>query len=72
LAQKATSNSFLIIYGKREIRSDKSYELHAFSGNLSTLSGCDIDANTSIESIFSNSMVNGYERTTWNIGFLFQ
>ncbi|CAD8131428.1 unnamed protein product [Paramecium pentaurelia] len=70
--QKAITNEFLIIYHERFNRHNQILELQAFKANIQDLNSCKMEQNTMIEQIFINSLINGFDNSTWNIGFLFQ
>ncbi|CAD8091731.1 unnamed protein product [Paramecium sonneborni] len=70
--QKAITNQFLIIYHEKEKRQNQTLELQALKINITDLKSCKIEDDSMIEQIFVNSMINGYDNSTWNVGFLFQ
>ncbi|CAD8166752.1 unnamed protein product [Paramecium octaurelia] len=70
--QKAITNDFLIIYHDRLTRHNRTLKLDAFKANITDLNSCKMDENSMIEQVFINSLINGFDNTTWNIGFLFQ
>ncbi|CAD8071055.1 unnamed protein product [Paramecium primaurelia] len=70
--QKAITNDFLIIYHEIINTQNNNIVLQAFKANTTDLESCNLDKNLMIEQIFINSMINGYNNQTWNVGFLFQ
>ncbi|CAD8086510.1 unnamed protein product [Paramecium sonneborni] len=70
--QLSKTNEFLIIYHSKEVKKNQTWELKAYKSNITDLNSCKMENDSMIEQIFVNSMINGYDNTTWNVGFLFQ
>ncbi|CAD8174972.1 unnamed protein product [Paramecium octaurelia] len=70
--EKAITNEFLIIYHEIIHKDNNTLYLHAYKATTADIDSCNLDPNTMIEQIFINSMINGYDNQTWNVGFLFQ